>query len=138
MRDGKLDPAALSAADKSEIERALREEVLHTDRHPKASFGGQAAATGADRFELSGALELHGKREPLVIAGRREGQRLLADVELRPSRFGIEPYRALGGALKLDDRVVVRTWLPLSEALASLELPALLKVSERWSVGEAL
>jgi hypothetical protein len=43
----------------------------------------------------------------LTILGRREGNRVRASVNLRLSDFGITPYKALAGAIRLQDRVRV-------------------------------
>jgi hypothetical protein len=46
---------------------------------------------------------------------------LAVEVPLVPSRWGIAPYRALAGALKLQDRVIVRLSLPRGDRLAGAQ-----------------
>ena len=43
----------------------------------------------------------------VTLRSERDGERCAGQVEFAPSRFGIQPYRAFLGALKLDDRVRV-------------------------------
>jgi len=137
MHDGKLDRSALSASDRADIERAIKQEILRADRHPKLSFRGEASAISGGRFELRGELELQGKRVPQrVPVELREGA-LRAELELRPSSFGIEPYRALGGALKLEDRVKLQIVLPLPVELEKLAPAELAQQRAHWSLGAA-
>jgi hypothetical protein len=107
VRDGAIDASALSESDKQEIANTIRTEILHTDRHPEVVFEGRAQKT-PEGFRVRGVLELVGRREEIEIAVRRRGDRLEGEVELAPSRYGIEPFKALLGAIKLADRVIIR------------------------------
>lgn len=89
VRHGSLDPTGLSAKDKREIEQNIREKVLHVRQFPEALFEGNEAGEGT--------LTLHGRTLPIVI---RDGE-----VEIVPSRWGIAPFRAMLGALRVQDRV---------------------------------
>lgn len=100
MRDRDLDRNALSAKDRADIDEAIRAEVLHAWRHPTIVFRG-----GPDG---RGTLTLHGVERPLTVRVRVSGGRAAGEVELKPSAWGIAPYRALLGTLRLQDRVKVR------------------------------
>ncbi len=86
--------------------------VLDAARHPTVRFRGAGRREG-ERVRVEGTLELHGVTRPLSVEGRwREAAGALeveGEVELRPSEWGIAPYTALLGALKVQDRVRV-TW----------------------------
>lgn len=103
---GVVRPERFDAAHRAEIERAMHEHVLDTRRHPKARFRGRAVPTNAG-FDVHGTLELVGRSEPLSFAVRRDDGTFRAEIELAPSRWGIEPYRALLGAIRLRDRVKI-------------------------------
>ncbi len=109
-RGGEVDARALSAADKQKIAGNIAEHVLDLARFPEVSFAGKLVA---GEQTIDGTLTLVGRAVPLQIAVRATGGRLLADVALVPSRWGIAPYRALAGAIKLQDRVLVRLDLPV-------------------------
>jgi hypothetical protein len=49
-----------------------------------------------------------------VLAVRREGERLATSVRLHQPDFGIAPYRAMLGALRVKADVVVRASVPAS------------------------
>jgi polyisoprenoid-binding protein YceI len=63
-----------------------------------------------DRAILDGTLAIKGVRRPLVVEARVVGDAWTATVTLHQPDFGITPYRALLGALKIrpDLRVEVR------------------------------
>ena len=103
---GAIRADQFDAARRGEVERTMHAEVLHSDRHAAARFTGKAAAT-ADGFAVAGALELAGRSAPLSFAVRRDGDVYRARFDLQPSRWGIAPYKAMLGAIKLKDNVRV-------------------------------
>jgi hypothetical protein len=114
----KLDPNALSGDDKAEIEATLREQILETTAHPRIELNGTLTRDGA-AFTVEAQLHLHGHSRGLRIPVRFAPDRAFAEVELVPSQFGIPKYKALAGAIRLQDRVVVR--VELVEELTKLE-----------------
>jgi hypothetical protein len=92
-----------SAAQVAEIETAMRGEILRVAEHPVARFTGRAKEKSG--WEVEGELELAGARAALALKLGRAGDRWTGKVELRPSRWGIREYRALMGAIRLQDRV---------------------------------
>jgi polyisoprenoid-binding protein YceI len=108
---GQLDRGALSPQDHAKIEQALREEVLHTTRHPRATFLG---TVDESRGSVAGELELCGQTRRLVVQAPTSGPTRVIKVELTPTDFGVEPYRAMAGALRVKDRVGVELTLDWS------------------------
>ncbi|MBX3128265.1 MAG: YceI family protein [Polyangiaceae bacterium] len=98
---------ALSDGDRGEIRQNIRDKVLQTSRYPEVRFEGTGKPEG-DVVRIAGTLTLRGQRQPVEFSAQREDGRYLGEVELIPSRFGIAPYKALLGAIKLQDRVRVR------------------------------
>lgn len=107
MRNGKVDPSMLSTKDKSEIENNIRTKILMTDRHPQAKFAGRALSDGS-RHEVQGPLTLAGKDVAISLVVNEEAGRYRGEIELVPSRWGIAPFKAMLGAIRLADRVIVR------------------------------
>jgi hypothetical protein len=112
MKRGVLDPDAISAGDRSEIERTISEEVLHASSFPSATLAAEVEAIDELRFALRGQLVLHGRSVRIACAVEPIGGRLVAELELVPSQLGIAPYRALGGTLALEDRVRIVVSVP--------------------------
>lgn len=109
LRDGRDDPGELSASDRADIEQKLHRDVLESARYPSARLSAVATAAGTG-YELRGTLELHGQRRPVVIAARPSDDRVVAELVLHQPHFGIRPFSAALGALKVhaDVRLVVR------------------------------
>lgn len=95
-----------------QIEQAMHDQVLLSARHPSARFTGRAIAS-AQGYEVAGQLELAGRSAPLTFSVRRDGDLHRASFEIQPSRWGIAPYKALFGAIKLKD--LLRVELALGE-----------------------
>lgn len=129
MRDGTLAPGTLSARDRREIERTIAGRVLDVSNHPKAEFTASLQAEGTG-VRVRGDLALRGQKQSLDALVRAEGDALRLEVVLVPSRWGIAPYRAMAGTLKLQDRVRVEVTLPIGTLnLAPAELDA---ITCRW------
>ncbi|MEY4582446.1 MAG: hypothetical protein RL701_7149 [Pseudomonadota bacterium] len=99
-----LDTNTLSAKDKTEIHDTIRSEILQSDLHPKIEFAGEVSGTGS-KLQVKGTLKLRGQARPVAADLTRNGDHLSATLEITPSQFGIAPYKALAGAIKLQDRV---------------------------------
>ncbi len=104
MRDGVLQQGVLDAGQRSQIERAARTEVLATSSHPYATYVGRATPALAG-FRVEGELSLSGHKRPLSFAVSTKDGAYVTSFEIVPSQFGIEPYKAMLGAIRLKDRV---------------------------------
>jgi polyisoprenoid-binding protein YceI len=116
MHNGVFDAAAYDESKRADVEKAMHDEVLHTHRHPTASFTGSVSPTGSqsEGYQVTGLLRLAGKSQPLHFDVRHDRGTYRAEFELKPSLWGISRYKALLGAIKLKD--LLRIELALSEA----------------------
>lgn len=110
--DGREDPSALSAGDRDKIRRNLLDTVLAAGKHPAITFQGRWTPAGDGAPTLEGTLSLHGATQPVKAAARVEGDHVVAEFVLRPSAWGIAPFVALLGALRVRDEVRVTARLP--------------------------
>lgn len=110
MHDGK-PTNQLSASDRAKIEKTLREEVLGSARHPEITFVGEGTAEGAG-YAITGTLTLCGRARSLTARARPSGDQLVAEATVHQPDFGIRPYSAMLGALKVRPDVVVRVSIP--------------------------
>ncbi len=117
--DGEIDPSELSDSNRDEIRGNIRQDVLETDQHETIEFqGAWEPVPGGDAFDVQGELELVGTVEPLTTRVVREDGQCRADIGLTQSKWGIEPYSAMMGALKVEDRVQIHFEIPdISEDL---------------------
>jgi hypothetical protein len=109
LRDGAEDPAGLSESNRREIEGNIATYVLEAKRHPEVRFVARAIDSSDAGYRIRGILALHGVEREIEVPVRREEDRFVAEVRLHQPDFGIRPYSALLGALKVkpDVRVVV-------------------------------
>jgi len=107
MRDGRLDAQALTAAQRAEIVDNIRTKILNTDQHPEIVFEGEASPS-ASGHRLSGQLSVLGRRVDLELTLEERDGCYLGSVTLTPTKWGIKPFKAMLGTIKLQDRVVVR------------------------------
>jgi len=104
VRGGVVRTDEYDAARRAEIEGATRREVLRADHFPTARFTGQALRTAAG-YDVRGTLTLAGREAPLAFSVAEHGAEYRAVFELKPSRWGIAPYSAALGTIRVQDRV---------------------------------
>jgi len=105
-----------SEKDRLEMERAIREELLETSRHPEIAFmsanvSATQTAEGDYRIRIDGTLSLHGvTRNHTIHAGlTANGNSLRAQGEfpLRQSDYDIKPTSVAGGTLRVRDELKI-------------------------------
>lgn len=108
MKAGALDPGTLKDKDKAEIAGNIRDDVLHVSRHPSIRF----ESTSLEASTLRGRLTLHGATREITLSLQDSPGRRRAELKLDQRDFGIKPYSALLGALKVQPVVKVEIELP--------------------------
>ena len=96
----------LSDADRAEIHKTLK-EVLHTGQHPTITFRSRRVDGSVASFTCDGELTIMGVTQPVALQGRVTDGRVVGEATVVQSRWGIRPYSAFFGALKLSDEVKV-------------------------------
>ena len=119
VRDGAGGVKPLSDRDRREIAVTAR-KVLASDRHPEAVFaaaGFEPVAGGGG--EISGTLTIRGQERPLKVHVTQTGDdRYHAEAQVSQSDYGIKPYTAFLGALRVRDAVDIVVDLDLSDQAA--------------------
>ena len=117
VRSGSGGIKPLTDRDKREIAVSAR-KVLTADRYPEATFTGTSfdpAANGGGT--IGGTLTLAGQTRPvrLDVTQAAPGH-YRATTTVRQTDFGIKPYSAFLGSLKVADAVEVTVELDVSQA----------------------
>lgn len=113
MKDGKENPDALSDADKSKIADQIAKEVLHADRHPSAVFASRSVTRRPDGgYSVVGDLSLHGVTKSIRAETQVEANRQVVALELHQPDYGITPFKAMMGTLRVKADVSVRLSVP--------------------------
>ncbi len=115
--DGALRPGTLSAHDKASIDRNIANDVLEAATYPTVEFhSDRVEPNGARAHRVQGRLRLHGRERPISFEITRSDDRWLAEIELRQPDFGIRPFKAFAGALRIQPAVRVRVALAFTTA----------------------
>ena len=120
VRTGTGGARPLTDKDRGEIETNAR-RTLHVDRHPIATFESARVVTGDDSATISGILTLHGAAVPIDVEVREvTPDRYRATTVVTQSAYGIKPYSAFLGALKVRDDVEVEVEVDLGRCTESM------------------
>jgi polyisoprenoid-binding protein YceI len=112
MSEGRDNPTALSDSDKKKIEGQIVDEVLHGNQHDKITFVSDSCRKTDDGYELSGQLTLHGVTRRIQASAHLDGAQHVAELSLNQPDFGVTPFKAMMGTLKVKPEVRVRITLP--------------------------
>lgn len=107
VREGTGGLKPLTEADRTEIKRTLREKILRTAQHPTITFRSTRIGGSAESFTIEGDLTITGVARPVTVHGRLADGRVRGSATVAQTGWGIRPYSAFFGALKLRDEVGV-------------------------------
>ena len=115
MKDGRENHDALKEKDKADIEEATFKDVLHPSKYPTINFRSSNIQEKDGVYHVKGELTLHGVTRPIEFdAKTTTGKDLKGKVTLAQKDFGIKPYKALLGTLKVKNEVDIAFDLSLS------------------------
>ncbi len=108
IRAGSGGVKPLTGADRAEIKKTIREKILRTAQHPTISFRSNRVTGSAESFTVDGDLTIAGATRPASVQGRLTADgRAQGSATVVQSEWGIRPYSAFFGALKLRDDVEI-------------------------------
>ncbi|MGW0633497.1 YceI family protein [Streptomyces sp. NPDC002758] len=109
VREGTGGLKPLTDTDRAEIKRTLADKaLLHTAEHPTITFRSTWITGTPQVFEIAGELTIKGRTHPVTVHGKGNGDGLLRGwATVTQSTWGIKPYTAFLGALRLTDDVRV-------------------------------
>ncbi len=114
MKDGADARGALSESDRHKIEENILDDVLHVKKHPEIRFVSTSVEEdeGGTGYRVRGKLTLCGQTHEVAFVSRSDGEGQVAEVKLHQPTWGIKPYSAMLGTLKIQPDVMVRIALP--------------------------
>ena len=104
VREGKGGMQALGDDDKADIRKTIDKDVL---KKKDIKFTSSSCESAGDGLKVSGDLEMGGKSKPVSFDLSESGGTLTGSAAVKQSDWGIKPYSALFGALKVNDEVKV-------------------------------
>src|SRR5215468_6067389 len=116
VREGSGGVKPLTDRDRREIAVTAR-KVLGAGQHPEAVFAADAFKTVNGGGEIGGTLTLRGQERPLRLHVSQTGaDRYHAEAQVVQSDYGIKPYTAFLGALRVRDAVDIAVDVDLSDS----------------------
>ncbi|HEX5347057.1 MAG TPA: YceI family protein [Pseudonocardiaceae bacterium] len=102
---------AVKESDRKDIEKNT-DKTLEVRKHPKIQFRSVSVVRDGDRARIEGDLTLHGVTKPISVEAHDDGQHWNAKVTLDQREYGIKPFSAMLGALKVKPNVEVTISVP--------------------------
>ncbi len=111
MKDG-APTTSLSDKDKADIDANILKDVLITKKHPKINFGSTKVTERAGGYTISGWLEIKGRKNDVSLTAKVEGAELVIETSILQPDYGVKPFSALFGTLKIKPEIKVRMVVP--------------------------
>lgn len=111
-KQGRDAPGTLSPKDLATIDGYVQNDILETRRHAEVRFVSTSVELADGAGEVTGELTLHGRTREVVARVSTEGGRTVARLRLHQPDFGIAPFKAMLGALKIQPGVDVELSVP--------------------------
>jgi polyisoprenoid-binding protein YceI len=116
VRDGTGGATPLTELDRREIEENAR-RTLSVDRQPTATFESSRIVADDDSGTIMGTLTLRGTATPIEVRVHRLApDRYRGTAVVTQSAYGIKPYSAFLGTLKVRDEIEVEIDVDLARA----------------------
>ncbi len=104
VREGRGGMQSLGEDDKADIRKTIDKDVLGKQ---EISFRSSRVENAGDGLTVGGDLELGGRSKPITFDLSETDGALTGSASVKQSDWGIKPYSALFGALKVNDEVEV-------------------------------
>ena len=107
-----ISPETLSANDKRSIKLSLEQDVLDVARYPEIIFVSSSVVPDGAGFQVKGRLTLCGSERAIEFEIRDENGKKSAEILLHQPDFGIRPFSAMLGTLKIkpDVKIHISVW----------------------------
>jgi polyisoprenoid-binding protein YceI len=102
----------LNATDAEKIERHTAVDVLDARRHPAITFRSTRVVRDGERARVEGTLTLHGETRPIGFDAVADAAGWRAEIRLDQRDFGIQPFSAMLGTLRVRADVLITLRLP--------------------------
>lgn len=112
MKDGLERQDTLSAKDKRDIEDNMAKDVLVTKKHREIRFRSKSVTPVGSGYRILGTLEIRGKVREISLEARTVGDDVRIDARLHQPDFGVKPFSAMLGTIKIKPEIEVRITVP--------------------------
>lgn len=114
MKDGERQPGTLKEKDIADIEADMAKKVLHPDEYPTVNFSSKAIQEKKGGYHVNGELSLHGVTKSVDFDIDTSGGGLKGRFTILQKDYGIKPFKAMMGTLKIKNEIDIGFDLALS------------------------
>jgi polyisoprenoid-binding protein YceI len=107
---------SLSDKDRRDIAKNIDEKVLDTGKFPTLTFESTSVSGSEPNFNAAGNMTIKGTTRPVNVALNVNGSQVSARTSISQKDFGIKPFSAMMGAIKLRDDVEFELTVDLPSA----------------------
>jgi hypothetical protein len=108
INDGDDSPYILSQSDSKDIQNKIASCVLQSREFPLVRFQSESFSGSPDNFLIKGNLTLRDVTRKISVCVKRSKDICIAETTLDQLSFGIKPFSALMGAMKIKPEVKIR------------------------------
>jgi polyisoprenoid-binding protein YceI len=112
-KNGRDNQKLLSRRDRTKIAANIRKSVLKSSRYPQIRYVSNSSIDSADGLTLEGILTLNGKSRPISVSVTQRDKGRVATARIHQPDFGINPYTALLGTLRVKPAVLIEVRYPV-------------------------
>jgi len=106
----------LSDKDRKDIGKNIDEKVLQTGKYPELKFESTSVSGSEPNFNVAGNMTITGTTRPVNVALNVNGTDVKGTTTISQKDFGIKPFSAMLGAIKLRDDVEFELHISLPSA----------------------
>jgi polyisoprenoid-binding protein YceI len=106
VREGLGGVKPLTDKDRAEIKKTLL-GILEGESHPTIRFASTTVSGSAESATVEGDLTIRGQTNPVTVSAELSDGRVRGSAIVAQTRWGIKPYTAFLGALKVADEIGV-------------------------------
>ena len=110
--DGQEKPGILNSREKEEIERIMIRDVLDGHRYKEFLLTSSLITKDESTYSVKALLALHGTEREITFTAKNGGEYYLAEVHIHLPDYGIKPFSALFGAIKIKSDILIRVRVP--------------------------
>jgi polyisoprenoid-binding protein YceI len=96
---------SLSDKDRRDIDKNINEKVLETNKYPELKFESTSCTGSEPNLTAAGNMTIKGTTRPVNVDLNVNGTTVTGKTSISQKDFGIKPFSAMMGAIKLRDDV---------------------------------
>ncbi len=105
----------LSPLSMKEIDENILKDVLDAATHRYIFFCSSSVTKENSSYRIKGTLTLRGREKEILFTAQNEDDDYLAETRLNLPDFGIKPFSALFGTIRIKPDILIRIIIPVEK-----------------------